>query len=81
MEVEVVWHRGNNVAEADRDGLGNLAYKPSVHRGVLAEDSDSSGEDKVEEAQTRGRPTNEGREFGLKGVGKEEEKNPRDIEK
>lgn len=45
MEAEAAWHRGNKVAEAGCAGLGNLAYKPSVHRGVSAGDSDSSRED------------------------------------
>lgn len=81
MEAEAAWHRGNKVAEAGCAGLGNLAYEPSVHRGVSAGDSDSSREETLEEAWTRGRCTNGGREFGLKGGGKEEKKDPRDAEK
>ena len=80
MEVEVVWHRGNNVAERDGDGLRSWAYKPSGHRGVSTGNSGSSREDKPEEVQTSGRSTNKKGESGLKGGDKEENKDPGDTE-
>lgn len=80
VEVEAVWHRGNNLAERDRDGLRIWACKPSSLRGASTGHLGSRREDKLEEAQTSGRSTNKRREPRLRDGEKEENKDPRDTE-